>query len=135
MKNQNIDRNKKDYNLSNQNRVYDRNEINSLEIFNQADREEIDFVLRDIDTKIEEIGKLCDKKKEKTNEDYKNVIKHNKSQLNEELSKLKLKLIETTNINTKDDMMNKLKKELNTLKDQVFEKDKELQSKIKLNIK
>ena len=132
MKNQNIDRNRKDFNLSTQNRIYDRNEINSLEIFNQADREEIDLMIRDIDTKIEEIGKLCDKKKEKTNEDYKNVIKHNKSQLNEELSRLKIKLIDTTNINTKDDMLNKLKKELTRLKDLVFQKDKELQCKIKL---
>lgn len=125
----NVERIRKNFSLMNQGRIYERNEINSLDNMIPTDREEIDSLIRNIDSKIEEIGKLCDKKKEKTYEDYKNVLKHNKSLLNEELGKLKIKLIETENMNMKDDMLNKIKKELNTIKNKVFEKDKELQGK------
>jgi hypothetical protein len=125
--NQKVERIRKEFTLNNPSRLYDRNDLNSLETLIPADREELDVLIRDIDTKIEEIGKLCDKKKEKTYEDYKNVLKHQKSQLNEDLAKLRQKLIETSNLNNKDEMLNKIKRELRNLKNQVFEKDKELQ--------
>jgi hypothetical protein len=129
-KNKNVERLRKDFSLSNPSRIYDRNELNTLDNLIPADREEIDSLIRNIDTKIEDIGKLCDKKKEKTYEDYKNVLKHHKSQLNEDLTKLKLKLVDTENKNTKDDVLNKIKKELRAIKIKVFEKDKELQGNI-----
>ena len=131
---QKVERSRKEFSLNNPNRLYDKNELNSLETLIPADREEIDLLIRDIDTKIEEIGKLCDKKKEKTCDDYKNVLKHQKSLLSEELSKIKQKLIETANMNNKDDMLNKIKRELRTLKNQVFDKDKELQGSFNDNI-
>ena len=99
----------------------------SLENLSPLEKEEIERRLKEIDSRIEDIGKICDKKKQKSYEDYNNVLKSNKSQFLDELTKLNFKLIETIKQNTREDFLQKLRKDLNSIKNQVYEKDKELQ--------
>lgn len=102
----------------------------TLDHVNLSDKAIIESQMRDIDTKIEEIGKICDVKKQRSFDDYNNVLKANKAQFLDELTQLNFKLMETLKHNTREDLMNKLKKDLNIIKNQVTEKDKELHSKI-----
>ncbi len=94
---------------------------------NAIDREEIERKLKEIDNKIEDLGKICDKKKLKSYEDYNNVLRSNKAQFAEELTKLNFKLMEAIKQNTREDFLNKLKKDLYSIRQQVYEKDKEVQ--------
>lgn len=98
-----------------------------LDIVSPSDRPGIENRLKEIENTIEDIGKICDIKKQKSFEDYNNVLKSNKSQFLDELTKLKLKLMESIKQNTREDFLHKLKRELNTIKNQVYDKDKELQ--------
>lgn len=107
----------------------DKSEQINLDNLSPIDREEIDRRLKEIDYKIEDLGKICDKKKQKSYEDYNNILKSNKSQFLDELTKLNFKLIETIKQNTREDFLQKLRKDLNTIKNQVYEKDKELQGR------
>jgi hypothetical protein len=106
----------------------EKNELISLDNLNPIEKEEIDRRLKDIDTRIEDIGKICDKKKQKSYEDYNNILKSNKSQFMDELTKLNFKLIETIKQSTREDFLQKLRKDLDVIKNQVYDKDKELQS-------
>jgi vacuolar-type H+-ATPase subunit E/Vma4 len=103
---------------------YDTN----LDNLNPIDKENIERRIKEIENKIEDIGVICDRKKEKSLEDYNNVLKSNKAQFQDELTKLKFKLMETLKQNTREDFLNKLKKDLGGIKNQVYDKDKELQS-------
>lgn len=105
----------------------DKGEVISLEHLSPLDREDIERKLKEIDSRIEEVGKICDKKKQKSYEDYNNVLKSNKSQFLDELTKLNFKLIEALKQNTREDFLNKLKKDVAVIKNQVYKKDKELQ--------
>ena len=107
----------------------DKSEQINLDNLSPIDREEIDRRLKEIDYKIEDLGKICDKKKQKSYEDYNNILKSNKSQFLDELTKLNFKLIETIKLNTREDFLQKLRKDLNAIKNQVYEKDKELQGR------
>ena len=107
----------------------DKSEQINLDNLSPIDREEIDRRLKEIDYKIEDLGKICDKKKQKSYEDYNNILKSNKSQFLDEFTKLNFKLIETIKQNTREDFLQKLRKDLNTIKNQVYEKDKELQGR------
>jgi hypothetical protein len=107
----------------------DRGEQINLENISPLDKEEIERRLKEIDYKIEDLGKICDKKKLKSYEDYNNILKSNKSQFLDELTKLNFKLIETIKQNTREDFLQKLRKDLNSIKNQVYDKDKELQGK------
>ena len=107
----------------------DKSEQINLDNLSHIDREEIDRRLKEIDYKIEDLGKICDKKKQKSYEDYNNILKSNKSQFLDELTKLNFKLIETIKLNTREDFLQKLRKDLNAIKNQVYEKDKELQGR------
>ena len=110
----------------------DRGEQINLENISPIDKEEIERRLKEIDYKIEDLGKICDKKKLKSYEDYNNILKSNKSQFLDELTKLNFKLIETIKQNTREDFLQKLRKDLNSIKNQVYDKDKELQGKFYL---
>jgi DNA-binding transcriptional MerR regulator len=107
----------------------DKSEQINLENLSPIDKEEIERRLKEIDFKIEDIGKICDKKKQKSYEDYNNILKSNKSQFLDELTKLNFKLIETIKQNTREDFLQKLRKDLNSIKNQVYDKDKELQGR------
>ena len=107
----------------------DKSEQINLDNLSPIDREEIDRRLKEIDYKIEDLGKICDKKKQKSYEDYNNILKSNKSKFLDELTKLNFKLIEIIKQNTREDFLQKLRKDLNTIKNQVYEKDKELQGR------
>lgn len=100
----------------------------NLECIDINDREDLERKIKDIDNKIEDVGKICDIKKTKSYEDYNNVLKSNKSQILDELTKLNFKLIETIKQNTREDFLNKLQKDLAVIKSNVSDKDKELQS-------
>ncbi len=110
------------------------NEPISLDNLNANDREIIDNQLKDIDSKIEDIGKMCDKKKQKSFEEYNNVLKSSRSQYIDELAKLNFKLLEAVKQNTKEDFLISLKKDLISIKNQVYQKDKELQGIYMFNI-
>jgi hypothetical protein len=110
-------------------RMFDKGETITLENISPLEKEDIERKLKEIDGKIEDIGRICDKKKQKSYEDYNNVLKSNKSQFMDELTKLNFKLIEAMKMNTREDFLNKIKKDLSMIKNQVYEKDKELQSK------
>jgi hypothetical protein len=114
------------------NKFYSNLENISLEGVGVHEKEDIELRLKEIDSKIEDLGKICDKKKQKSYEDYNNVLKSNKSQFLDELTKLNFKLIETIKQNTREDFLQKLKKDLSNIKNQVYEKDKELQGKLYL---
>ncbi len=105
----------------------DRGEPISLDHLSTNDREIIENQIQDIDSKIEDIGRICDKKKQKSYEEYNNILKSSKSQYLDELTKLNFKLMEAIKQNTREDFLQKLKKDLGMIKNQVYEKDKELQ--------
>jgi hypothetical protein len=100
----------------------------NLECIDPNEREDLERKLKDIDNKIEDVGRICDSKKTKSYEDYNNVLKSNKSQILDELTKLNFKLIEAVKQNTREDFLNKLQKDLAVIKGNVSDKDKELQS-------
>lgn len=102
----------------------------NLECIDPNEREDLERKLKDIDNKIEDVGKICDSKKTKSYEDYNNVLKSNKSQILDELTKLNFKLIEAIKQNTREDFLNKLQKDLAVIKGNVSDKDKELQSNL-----
>jgi hypothetical protein len=103
----------------------DRDELN-LDNLLVGNRDDLENKLYEIDFKIDEIGKLCDSKKQRSYEDCTNVIKTNKSKELEELSRLNFILLETIKQNTKEDYLNGLKKDVGSMKQQVDNKDKEL---------
>jgi hypothetical protein len=100
----------------------------NLECIDPNEREDLERKIKDIDNKIEDVGKICDSKKAKSYEDYNNVLKSNKSQILDELTKLNFKLVEAIKQNTREDFLNKLQKDLSVIKGNVSDKDKELQS-------
>jgi hypothetical protein len=109
----------------------DKGEPIVLDYLASNDREIIEKKLKDIDLKIEDLGILCDRKKLRSYEDENNLLKSKKSHYLDELTKLNFKLMEVIKQNTREDFLQKLKKDLAVLKNQVHEKDKELQSKLK----
>jgi len=100
----------------------------NMECIDPNEREDLERKIKDIDNKIEDVGKICDSKKAKSYEDYNNVLKSNKSQILDELTKLNFKLVEAIKQNTREDFLNKLQKDLGVIKGNVSDKDKELQS-------
>jgi hypothetical protein len=112
----------------NANIKYKTNERDELNLDNLlvGNRDELEDKLQEIEERIDEIGKLCDRKKQRSYEDCVNVIKTNKSKEQEVLSRLNFDLLETIKQNTKEDYLNGLKKEVGVLKSQVDDKDKEL---------
>jgi hypothetical protein len=105
----------------------DKNE-NLLENVNAIDKEQIELTMKDLDSKIEELGKIVDSKVQKSYDEFNSVLKQKKTQHQDELTKLNFKLIEAIKQNTREDFLTKLKNDLKTIQNQVYDKDKQLQS-------
>ena len=103
---------------------------NFLENVNAIDREHIDSTMKELDSKIEELGKIVDSKVQKSYDEFNSVLKQKKTQHQDELTKLNFKLIEAIKQNTREDFLTKLKNDLKNIQNQVYDKDKQLQSKI-----
>lgn len=97
---------------------------------NPIDKENIELALREIDNKIEELGKIADNKLKKSYEEFNSVLKQKKTQHQDELTKLNFKLMEAIKQNTREDFLTKLKNDLKNIQDQVYDKDKQLQSNL-----
>ena len=106
----------------------DKNE-NLLENVNAIDKEQIELTMKELDNKIEELGKIVDSKVQKSYDEFNSVLKQKKTQHQDELTKLNFKLIEAIKQNTREDFLTKLKNDLKTIQNQVYDKDKQLQSK------
>ena len=103
---------------------------NFLENVNAIDREHIESTMKELDSKIEELGKIVDSKVQKSYDEFNSVLKQKKTQHQDELTKLNFKLIEAIKQNTREDFLTKLKNDLKNIQNQVYDKDKQLQSKI-----
>ncbi len=75
-------------------RINERDEFN-LENIIEIDADDVDKKLKEIDSKIENIGILCDKKRQKTYEELSSIFKREKSKITDKLSKLNLVLNDT----------------------------------------
>ena len=106
-------------------KLNDRDDANLESVFG-VDFDEVDKKLKEIDSKIENIGYLCDKKKQRSLEEMNSVIKKEKTQILDNLANLNVVLNETVKQNTKDNYLNSLKKDVAVLKSQVHDKDDEL---------
>jgi CII-binding regulator of phage lambda lysogenization HflD len=117
------------------NRLNTLNKLNDKELLlsdnlNPIDKENIELALREIDNKIEELGKIADNKLQKSHDEFNSVLKQKKTQHQDELTKLNFKLMEAIKQNTREDFLTKLKNDLKNIQDQVYEKDKQLQSNL-----
>lgn len=92
-------------------------------------KEMLEKQLKEIDSNIEEIGRLCDRKKQRSYEEYNNVLNSNKALIEEDLSKVRFRLVEAYKKSTKEDVLRNLQKEFTNKKNEVFDTDKEIQSK------
>lgn len=64
----------------------------------------------------------------KTNEEYNNILNDKRKDYLDEFENLRAKLVEALKQNSNDDIIIKMRNDLNNLKQQVSDKDKELQS-------
>ena len=103
---------------------------NFLENVNAIDREQIESTMKELDSKIEELGKIVDSKVQKSYDEFNSVLKQKKTQHQDELTKLNFKLIEAIKQNTREDFLTKLKNDLKNIQNQVYDKDKQLQSNL-----
>ena len=115
-----------------------KNENNSKqdENYNLEDyifgKENIEKKLKEIGANIEVIGKLCDRKKKRSYEEYNSVLNSNKAMIEEELSKIRFKLVDALKNSTSEDLLKKLQKDFTTKKNQVYDTDKDLQVQYKI---
>ena len=100
---------------------------NLLENVNAVDKEQIEATMKELDSKIEELGKIVDSKVQKSYDEFNSVLKQKKTQHQDELTKLNFKLIEAIKQNTREDFLTKLKNDLKNIQNQVYDKDKQLQ--------
>jgi hypothetical protein len=104
-------------------RINEKEDLN-LDNIVGIDTEEVDKKLKEIDIKIENIGNICDKKKQKSYDEISSILKKEKAKINDDLSALNQVLNDTIKQNTKDHYFNNLKKEVAVLKEQVTTQDK-----------
>lgn len=104
---------------------HEKEDLN-LENIAGIDADEVDKKLKEIDSKIESIGNMCDKKKQKSLVEISNILKREKDKIFTDLSSLNEKLNDTIKQNTRDNYLNSLKKEVAVLKQQVMDQDKQL---------
>lgn len=129
---------------SNQNRQYRRTNYLSTARSSEGKQDNIvldDYVhgkeliekkLREINENIEVIGKICDRKKQRSYEEYNNVLNSNKAMIEEELSKIRFKLVDALKNSTREDLLKKLQKDFTNKKSQVYDTDREIQNKNKI---
>ena len=87
--------------------------------------------LKDIHTNIEKIGKLCDRKKKSSYEEYNCVLNYNKNKLNEDLNKYRNKLIDMLKNSSREEDIRRLQEEFMSKKIKVFNLNKELEKQNK----
>ena len=83
--------------------------------------------LKDIHINIEKIGKLCDRKKKSSFEEYNCVLNYNKNKLNEDLNKYRNKLIYMLKNSSREDVIRKLQEDFMFKKIKVFNLNKSLE--------
>ena len=90
-------------------------------------KEILEEKLKDINTNIEKIGKLCDRKKKTSYEEYTCVLNFNKNKLNEDLNKYKNKLIDILKNSSREEDIRKLQEDFMFKKIKVFNSNKNLE--------
>ena len=80
--------------------------------------------LKDIHTNIEKIGRLCDRKKKNSYEEYNCVLNYNKNKLNEDLNKYKSKLFDILKNSSREEDIRKLQEDFMYKKQKVFNSNK-----------
>ena len=128
---QNIPKHKNIFSLSK-----NENESKQEEKYNLEDyifgKENIEKKLKEISANIEVIGKICDRKKKRSYEEYNSVLNSNKAMIEEELSKIRFKLVDALKNSTSEDLLKKLQKDFTNKKNQVYDTDKDLQIQYKI---
>ena len=90
-------------------------------------KEILEEKLKDIHTNIEKIGRLCDKKKKNSYEEYNCVLNYNKNKLNEDLNKYKSRLIDILKNSSREEDIRKLQENFMSKKIKVFNSNKYLE--------
>ena len=101
---------------------------------NIVGKEAIEEKLKEIHSNIEKIGKLCDRKKKTSYEEYNSVMNFNKNKLNEDLNKYKNKLLDLLKNSSREDDIRKLQEDFMTKKLKVFDSNKSLEKLNKILI-
>ena len=83
--------------------------------------------LKDIHINIEKIGKLCDRKKKNSYEEYNCVLNYNKNKLNEDLNKYRNKLMYILKNSSREEDLRKLQEDFMFKKIRVFNLNKSLE--------
>jgi hypothetical protein len=108
---------------------YNEKEDLNLDNLIGVDPDEVDKKLKEIESKIESIGNICDKKKQKSYDELSIIFKREKDKVLDDLNILNEILNDTIKQNTRDHYLNNLKKEVAVLKQQVMDQDKKLTGK------
>ena len=87
-------------------------------------KEAIEEKLKEIHINIERIGRLCDKKKKTSYEEYNCVMNFNKNKLNEDLNKYKAKLMNMLKNSSREDDIRRLQEDFMVKKLKVFDSNK-----------
>ena len=90
-------------------------------------KEAIEEKLKEIHANIEKIGKICDRKKKNSYEEYNCVMNFNKNKLNEDLNKYKLQLSKMLKNSSKEDDIRRLQEDFMIKKLKVFDSNKSLE--------
>ena len=94
---------------------------------NIVGKEAIEEKLKEIHSNIEKIGKLCDRKKKTSYEEYNSVMNFNKNKLNEDLNKYKIKLMSMLKNSSREDDIRRLQDDFMVKKLKVFDSNKSLE--------
>ena len=97
-----------------------------------SNKDQIVSKIREINSNIEVLGKLCDRKKQRSFEEYSSVLNSNKAAIEEELNKIRFKLVDALKNSTREDLLKKLQKDFTDKKNLVYDTDKDLQRNNKL---
>ena len=97
-----------------------------------SNKDQIVSKIREINSNIEVLGKLCDRKKQRSFEEYSSVLNSNKAAIEEELNKIRFKLVDALKNSTREDLLKKLQKDFTDKKNLVYDTDKDLQKNNKL---
>jgi tRNA C32,U32 (ribose-2'-O)-methylase TrmJ len=105
------------------NRYNEKEELNTENLVG-VDIDEVEKKLKEIECKIESIGSICDKKKQKSYDELSAIYKREKGKVLDDVNVLNEMLNDTIKQNTRDHYLNKLKKEVAVMKQQIHDQDK-----------
>ena len=92
-----------------------------------AGKEAIESKLKEIYLNIERIGRLCDKKKKTSFDEYNSVMNFNKNKLNEDINNYKIKLMNMLKNSSREDDIRRLQEDFMIKKIKVFDSNKSLE--------